>query len=508
MKTYILLFLLFFSLKSFAQNQNTRWIFGDSAGIDFSNTLNPVPITSGMDSRGSCVSIADSNGNLRLYAATMPYFGPYTAWSTKLFNSQNQMLIAADSITGEGWYNELALLPRLNNIYYLLSIGLYGSPSAGLYYTSIDMALNGGLGGVLQENVQIDNIEYADCLTIVRHGNGRDWWAIAKINNFPHTFFNRFRKYLITPYSVSGPYIQDFNDASDGSFQKITWHPSNNRFMLMNVSGYMAEFNFDRCSGTITLNRTIFPEITNLSRAFWEGAYSPNGNVFYVSRNSYGAAVDSFNYLLQYDLTAVDITASCDTLDTTTYLPVDCGAVRLAPDGKIYYSQAYISQTVLSYPYADSMRNYINENLGVINNPDIVGQGCNFAPFSFYLGGKRTYYGLPNNPDYSLGALTGSLCDTLSTSIQETVEKNPVIYISPNPATHIAYFNAQHLKGKRGMLTVASLNGELVFQRHIDIFNGGYATQRIDVSNFQNGMYFINLQTEKERVSGKLLVSR
>ncbi|MBE7510779.1 MAG: hypothetical protein HS118_11435 [Bacteroidia bacterium] len=52
--------------------------------------------------------------------------------------------------------------------------------------------------------------------------------------------------------------------------------------------------------------------------------------------------------------------------------------------------------------------------LGVVNNPNVKGLGCNFNNFGFYLGGKRSYWGLPNNPDYELGALAGSGCDTLT----------------------------------------------------------------------------------------------
>ncbi|MBK8846993.1 MAG: hypothetical protein IPO27_10775 [Bacteroidetes bacterium] len=79
-----------------------------------------------------------------------------------------------------------------------------------------------------------------------------------------------------------------------------------------------------------------------------------------------------------------------------------------------------MSPNTWSYPYQDSMRNYINENLSVINEPDSLGAKCDYQPFSFYLGGKRTYYGLPNNPNYELGPLLGSACDTLSASMQYT----------------------------------------------------------------------------------------
>ena len=41
-----------------AQKQGSVWCFGDSTGIDFGSGL-PVTFQSGMDSRGSCVSISD-----------------------------------------------------------------------------------------------------------------------------------------------------------------------------------------------------------------------------------------------------------------------------------------------------------------------------------------------------------------------------------------------------------------------------------------------------------------
>ncbi|MBL0052930.1 MAG: hypothetical protein IPP29_16155 [Bacteroidetes bacterium] len=92
-----------------------------------------------------------------------------------------------------------------------------------------------------------------------------------------------------------------------------------------------------------------------------------------------------------------------DTIDTWDK-PIGTGALLLAPDDKIYFARAYESQSAFFYiPYADSMRNYINENLSVINEPDSLGVKCDYQPFSFYLGGKRTYYGLPNNPNYELG---------------------------------------------------------------------------------------------------------
>ncbi len=128
--------------------------------------------------------------------------------------------------------------------------------------------------------------------------------------------------------------------------------------MLINAIGYMAEFNFDRCSGTITLDRTIFPEQTsNYNRRFWEGAYSPNGDVFYTTTTA-ALRTDPF-YVFQFDLTSANIAASIDTLaKIQNSVPVYHGALRLAPDNKIYLSAWYDCNAFpYCYPYPDSVRN-------------------------------------------------------------------------------------------------------------------------------------------------------
>jgi hypothetical protein len=60
--------------------------------------------------------------------------------------------------------------------------------------------------------------------------------------------------------------------------------------------------------------------------------------------------------------------------------PVIGGLLRLAPDNKIYYVCGYDFNLPNCYPYPDSVRNMYNENLGIINFPDSLGNSCNFQP--------------------------------------------------------------------------------------------------------------------------------
>ena len=491
---------LIISLSIFAQDRNNVWCFGDSAGIDFTNLNNPVPIISGMDGRGSCASIADTNGNLLFYSATMPYFGASTSWATQVFNIQTQIMQGYDSITGEAWYNELIILPRPNyfNQFYLFCAGVYASVNQGFYKSLIDMNLNGGLGQVISQNVSINSQNHSDCLNAIKHGNGRDWWVMGKYNSGATTSYNRFFVYLVTNDSVYPPLIQDFNDASDGDLQKIIFNSHGNRLMLIGGTGIMCQYSFDRCTGLISNPQVIFPEQPgNYSRLFWEGAYSPNDSVFYVSKLWWPNFPEE--YLLQYNLTAANIPASCDTLETFQS-PIETGAVRLAPDGKIYFSRAYeCNQSPYCYPYPDSARNYVNENLSVINQPNNIGAACDYHPFSFYLGGKRTYYGLPNNPNYSLGPLAGSPCDTLGVATSE-IEKQKVLDVFPNPFYNKIQLHFNTSKPKDGELRVLDLTGKQILKKKIQLSN-----QALDLSSLTGGSYLLEIKTSEFVVIRKLI---
>ncbi|HRC16234.1 MAG TPA: T9SS type A sorting domain-containing protein [Bacteroidia bacterium] len=361
-----------------------------------------------------------------------------------------------------------------------------------------------GLGEVIIKGQQITNHRIADCLQAVKHGNGRDWWLVTKFSDANLTTLNRFAVFLVTSNGISNPVFYDFNDAMDMDFQKIIFNNSYTKIMNINLYGYMCEFDFDRCSGVISNPHVIYPEITSLpyNRVFWEGAYSPNDSVFYIATNRYPLLLNC--YLLQFDLTASDIPASCDTLDDYLF-PIEPGAVRLAPDGKIYYSRAYKSPGVNSYPYADSMYNYINMNLSVINEPDNIGAACNYQPFSFYLGGKRTYYGLPNNPDYDLGALAGSVCDTITGIAPSPLERGEVRFY-PNPAKEKVRFEYSEPVSENSQIEVYDNLGVMV--KKIILTKGSISTT-FSINDLPPGMYlcrvFINNAYSQ---SNKLIIIR
>jgi hypothetical protein len=86
----------------------------------------------------------------------------------------------------------------------------------------------------------------------------------------------------------------------------------------------------------VSLLRKIGVSFAGISRF---SALSSNDSVLYVI-SSTGILISDTFYLLQYNLAAANILASCDTLDTFNY-PINPGGLLLGPDNKIYMTCSY-----------------------------------------------------------------------------------------------------------------------------------------------------------------------
>jgi hypothetical protein len=152
------------------------------------------------------------------------------------------------------------------------------------------------------------------------------------------------------------------------------------------LGAYIDLYDFDRCEGQF-YNHRQYHFLTN----GWGGAaFSPSSRYLYINY---------FTKAFQYDLEATDVWGSqiqvaeydgfLDPFNTTFY------NMQLAPDGKIYASS---TGSVSS--------------LHVIHNPDEPGFGCQYQQHGVELPTRNTF-SMPTFPNYRLGPLDGSSCDTL-----------------------------------------------------------------------------------------------
>jgi hypothetical protein len=479
---------------SYAQFSN-NWCFGDSAGINF-NTTPPSAFKSAVKSRGSCASISDSLGNLLFYAYTR---ATVIGNTTRVIDNTDSLMQNGNNIVGEGWYNELLILPPFNNSteYLLFSIGVTGSSQTGLYYSKVDLSLNGGLGSVTQKNVQLLNLKSIGCVNVVKHGNGRDWWLFFK--TYGSVANNDIYKFLITPTGISGPVVQSIGISTTASIIQMVINYQGNEMAILNYVGMIEILDFDRCSGQFSNHKLIRPNVTVPPvPGLISGAFSPDGTKLYVSTQY------NDSYLLQFNLQDSLPQNTVDTIHQFT-IPIDVGGfLKLAPDNKIYWSCAWNDGVTFNYPYPDTSYNVYNTYLSVINSPDSLGAACDFQPYSFYLGGGRTYWGLPNNPNYELGPLVGSVCDTLAVGLSEITSYKNNITVYYDAGWQMAFVNAKGLKGKNYTFQLYNLNGQLVLQEQGKL-NTEYFTKDLSLVGNASGIYLVRLITEKEILTTKFV---
>ncbi len=475
-----------------SQGIGSIWCFGDSAGIDFRNS-SIQPLTSSTDCRGSCVSLGDTSGNLLFYANTgyLPYFNNGSDRLGVVWNRTNQIMINGDSLVGFAWYHELISIPMPGNdsLFYLFQIGVTTTP--GLYFSVVHPNFQNGRGLVSNKNtpISVPDLDLADASCAVKHSNGRDWWLI--VHNWNGN--NQYYTYLITPLGIQGPYTQSIGSASTTDLANIVATNAGNKILFNNNYGLIEILDFDRCTGLFSNPTTIHPEGSTIGMPFFGGAFSPNGQVLYIS-NTNNIFGDSLR-LFQFDLNASNIFGSKIPIYTER-VPANGGVLKLGPNGKIYLACLY----EYGWPYADSVRNIYNENISVIENPNIIGLGCNFRPFSVYLGGKRCYWGLPNNPNFELGVGQDPSCDSLTNDIVH-LENSPYEFsLSPNPCSNKITINLSDFSNSEILMKIFDETGREV--KREKLFS---SSSTLYIGTLPTGVYSVVIQSEYIHKSIRLI---
>ena len=262
-----------------------------------------------------------------------------------------------------------------------------------LYYSEIDMNMNSGLGKVMKkkELIFLDTLQFG-FITACKHANGRDWWIIENEYNT-----NNFYRILLEPNGIFWGKQVAVGDTAILGLGQAVFTPDGEKYIIFSATapntGQVAEiYDFDRCTGELSNHRRI---------QSWTDDFSFSGGAA-ISPNSRFLYTPSDHYIFQYDLWAEDIGASKDTVarfdgffDESTFFSSRFYLAQLAPDGKIYISA----------------KNSVHQ-LTVIHHPDKAGDACMVEQHGLVLPTWNAF-SMPNFPNYRLGPLDGSPCDTL-----------------------------------------------------------------------------------------------
>lgn len=205
---------------SYAQKQSNLWYFGHQAGMDFNNTqtLNgisnlPTFIRGPISTYEGCFSISDKNGNLL-----------FTSDGSTVYDKDKNVMQGGTDLYGDLSSTNAGLvipMPGSQTKYYVFtvpgrewSLGMSnnpkpGLPAPGLCYSIIDISENGGLGAVIQKNINVplkgeigsttityDKKWVAENITATGHYNGKDYWILTRIKRY-------FFAYLVTDQGIS-----------------------------------------------------------------------------------------------------------------------------------------------------------------------------------------------------------------------------------------------------------------------------------------------------------------
>ncbi|GAB4478793.1 MAG: hypothetical protein OHK0057_30150 [Thermoflexibacter sp.] len=87
----------------------------------------------------------------------------------------------------------------------------------------------------------------------------------------------------------------------------------------------------------------------------------------------------------------------------------------------------------------------------------------------------------------------------------EEETENRIFKVYPNPSSGSFYLQANELKGKNATLTITDLSGRVVYQRNWQIV--GNIESQVEL-NLAQGIYLLQLDTEKENFKRKLLIEK
>ena len=134
-----------------------------------------------------------------------------------------------------------------------------------------------------------------------------------------------------------------------------------------------------------------------------------------------------------------------------------------------------------------------------IDNPDIGGVGCNVRQHSVRLP-AFAFRTLPNFPNFRLGAVAGSVCDTLGYSATSP-QKAQVLKVFPNPTSGIIHI--ENLPPQARVVVYDALGRE-VFRKENN--NTNEITLPLSLTN---GVYALSIFYENVIIySSKLVLVR
>ena len=406
------IFVLFLVNTAVAQKQANIWHFGSGCVLDFSSGA-PVNIPgSQMTTSEGCASYCDKAGNFLFYTnggGREPAFSGQDGGH--IWNRNNAVMYDMQGTQGGGFSSAQSAVifeaPGQDSVYYVFTmdeiefdVGASPATSAsqpggrGLSYFTVDMRLNGGLGGVVLADQRVYTPSY-EGLCAVRNGNKNDYWVLINQDSTG-----------LGVYSVnsSGVTLNNVYTTAGGSGNSTIKASPNGEYVATNfvtipgVSGAHFVVQFNDVTGQLS-NPIALP-----SQSISYSEFSPNSRYLYTLEQD----TNNFQqFIKRYDLQSPNIPSSVAVISALSN-PGNTSSynLQLAPDGNIYF---------VTLDFGNS-----TTTISRIKCPNSPNPTVEFNLFTYSISNALFFVGLPNFPAWlfenydqtfvELGADTLELC--------------------------------------------------------------------------------------------------
>ena len=358
---FLLIFVLAYA-KTYSQKEAYNWNFGIGAALTFNTSdIEPVFVpNSKLSNWEGCTTMSDENGNLLFYSN-----------GSSIWNKENNIMDNGSGLHGNNSATHSCVSfkkPGSTNQYYIFTVDAVESQRFGFNYSIIDISLNGGLGKVIQKNINV-HPKPVEKLLVIPHSNQIDYWVIVHLWEN-----NEYLAYLVDNNGVnSTPVVSHGTILSPRSTgHAIKASQDGKKIASAHSFAKVIElYDFDATTGKMTLTH-------NLQHEYFDWPY---GVEFSPDKTRLYASLFSPCRLVQLDLTQNSENAIVNSMVELGYHKTATfyyGSLQMAPNGKMYVAKDGTT------------------TLGVIKKPNELGFDCEYLDIGFnLLNGSKSGLGLP-----------------------------------------------------------------------------------------------------------------
>jgi len=327
MRVSVIILVLLFSLQAFGQLQNSNWCFGNKAGLNFTGGTTASFISAVNSGEGGATVSHRTTGALLFYTD-----------GVKVWNRQHDVMPNGTNIGNDNIATCLqgaTIIPFASdsNRYYVFTLEPESFNDGALFYSVIDMSLNGGLGDVVTGMKKIRMGDgFVEGMVSIPTCDGHWLLLSSKVRN-------EFSAYRISTFGVDTnavisempyPYVAhvlaSIKASPDG--QKILYTAYTTLPVAGKTYSIITLHDFDENTGVVS-NGELLDEPSTTS-SYYSGEFSQDGSKVYIC--------DLNKEIIQYDLNQPDLDAIKASRKTVhSNQPGNLTSLlQMAPDGNIY----------------------------------------------------------------------------------------------------------------------------------------------------------------------------